>query len=213
MVYSLTAASREAGLALDTTIGEEALVERARRGELRAFDELVLRYQQLAYNVAYRLLGEAEAAADATQEAFTSAYRNVRGFRGGLFKAWLLRIVTNQCYDVLRSRQRRPSTSLDAMLDDEESPVEFPDKGETPEESVLRHEVAAEIQRGLLTLPVEQRTVVVLFDVQGLSYEEIAEVTRAAMGTVKSRLSRGRAALRDYLTKRGEHSAGPDRRR
>jgi len=183
---------------------EPGLVRRAQRGDVGAFNQLVLCYQQLAYNVAYRLLGDSDAAADVTQDAFTSAYQAIRGFRGGSFRAWLLRIVSNGCYDYLRSRQRHPTASLDALSDEEESPTAFRDPGETPEDAALRHELLAHIQQGLLTLPVDQRVAVVLYDVQGLSYEEIAEVTRASLGTVKSRLSRGRAHLRAFLVRSGE---------
>lgn len=183
---------------------EPALIRRAQEGDVGAFNQLVLRYQQLAYNVAYRLLGDAEGAADVTQDAFVSAYQAIRGFRGGAFRSWLLRIVSNGCYDYLRARQRRPTTSLNALADDAENPVEFPDPGEMPEDAALRHELAAHIQEGLLSLPLEQRVAVVLYDVQGFSYEEVAEVTRASLGTVKSRLSRGRAHLRAFLMSRAE---------
>jgi RNA polymerase sigma-70 factor (ECF subfamily) len=187
---------------VQATGDEQDLICRAQRSDLGAFNLLVVRYQQLAYNVAYRLLGDGEAAADVTQEAFTSAYQAVRSFRGGSFKAWLLRIVTNGCYDHLRARQRHPTSSLESMTEDEERPVEFSDPGETPEDVVLRRELLASVQEGLLTLPVDQRLAVILYDVQGLSYDEIAQATRASLGTVKSRLSRGRAHLRAFLTGR-----------
>lgn len=183
---------------------EEALVQRARAGDRAAFNVLVVRYQGLAYNLALRILGSPEPAADVTQDAFLSAYQALRSFRGGSLRAWLLRIVSNGCYDYLRAKRRRPTTSLDALTDDPDSPVAFPDSDETPEEAALRHELARDIQAGLLTLPLEQRVVVVLSDVQGLSYDEIAEATQSSLGTVKSRLSRARASLRLYLRARGE---------
>ena len=188
----------------DRQLAEARLVARACQGDLAAFNLLVLEYQQLAYNVAYRLVGDPDSAADATQEAFIRANQALPGFRGGAFKSWLLRIVVNGCYDVLRARQRHPSTSLDALADDPDSPTTFPDSGETPEEAALRRELRRQIQEGLLALPVDQRTVIVLFDIQGLSYTEVAEATRSSLGTVKSRLSRGRAKLREYLQNRGE---------
>ena len=184
---------------------ESDLVRRAQRADLSAFNQLVVRYQDLAYNVAYRLLGDAEPAADATQDAFISAYAAISRFRGGSFRSWLLRIVTNACYDLLRTRRRRPTTSLDAMLEaDSATPAHFPDPGETPEGAALRHEVSRQIQAALLSLPADQRVAVVLSDVQGLSYDEIAQATSASLGTVKSRLSRGRAHLRALLSKHGE---------
>ncbi len=181
---------------------EQRLIERARAGDARAFNQLVVTFQGLAYNVAYRVLGDEDAAADATQEAFLHAFKALKGYRGGAFRAWLLRIVTNACYDQLRARQRRPTTSLENLLPDPdlpEPPPVFSDDGEGPEDYALRQELARCIDTGLQTLPADQRIVLVLADMQGLSYEEIAAATDAALGTVKSRLNRARARLRDYL--------------
>lgn len=193
---------------------EKRLVEQARRGDTQAFNRLVLAYQDLAYNVAYRLMGEAEAAADATQDAFLSAYKALSGFRGGSFKAWLLRIVTNACYDQLRLKQRRPSTSLeDLLIEPDQEPSFLRDEGEGPEDFALRQELNQVIQKAILTLPLDQRTVLVLSDIQGLSYEEIAQVTQVSLGTVKSRLSRARARLRDQLLAQEELLPDPYRLR
>jgi len=185
---------------------EAALIQSARKGNLDAFNTLVLTYQHQVYNLAYRIMGEEAAASDATQEAFISAYKNLKSFRGGSFKSWLLRIVTNACYDDLRRRKRRPATSLDELTDGEDGEAEFdvpaPDDG--PETIVQRHELVGLIQHGITTLPDDQRIVLVLSDVQGLSYEEIASMTNSNLGTVKSRLSRARAKLREYLQGRGE---------
>lgn len=178
---------------------EQRLVAASLKGEVQAFNQLVLRYQGIVYNVAYRMLNDSEVAADVTQDTFVSAFKAISGFRGGSFKSWLLRIASNACYDEFRRRQRRPTSSLDALTESEESPMEFPDASDGPEEMALRRELLEQIQSGLLCLPVEQRLVVVLSDVQGVAYEEIAEIARCSIGTVKSRLSRGRARLRDYL--------------
>jgi RNA polymerase sigma factor (sigma-70 family) len=178
---------------------ERALIKAARQGDTQAFNQLVRAYQGLAYNVAYRILGDAEAAADATQDAFLSAFQAVSRFRGGSFKAWLLRIVTNACYDQLRRKQRRPTNSLETLLVEPEVSSHVADKRESPEEYALRQELGRAIQQGLQTLPPDQRITLALSDIQGLSYQEIAEVTQVSLGTVKSRLSRGRARLRDYL--------------
>jgi len=168
----------------------------------------VLAYQNMTYNLAYRILGDGDAAADATQDAFLSAYRAIGRFRGGSFKAWLLRIVTNACYDQLRVKQRRPTASLDALLvaDPASGPssVSFADESEQPEEYALRQELNRVIQAGIGTLPADQRITLVLSDIQGFSYQEIAEITGVSLGTVKSRLSRARAKLRDFLLARGE---------
>lgn len=180
-------------------LNEETIIERAMDGDVDAFNQLVLAYQQLAYNVAYRILGNEDRAMDATQEAFLRGFRALHQFRGGSFKAWMLRIVTNCSYDQLRIRQRRPSTPIDDLLEDDEHSTLVEDPAEGPEDRVERLEMGGAIQRALGTLPEEQRTVLVLCDIEGLSYEEIAEVTLVSLGTVKSRLSRARAKMRDYL--------------
>lgn len=183
---------------------EQALIEAARGGDLRAFNQLVLNYQTVAYNVAYRMLHNPDAAADATQDAFVSAYRGISGFRGGIFRAWLLRIVVNACYDQLRARQRRPTSLLEDVVEDPDHSTLLYDQAESPEEYVERQYLGAAIQDGLDHLPSDQRTVVILSDIQGMSYDEIAHATQVSVGTVKSRLSRGRARLRDYLQQQRE---------
>jgi len=178
---------------------EAALVAAAGKGDVRAFNQLVIRYQSIAYNLAYRILGDEDAASDATQDAFVSAFNAIARFRGGSFKAWVLRIVTNACYDQLRARRRRPTSSLDDLDGEADHTPYLLDPAERPDELVARRELDTVIQAGIMTLPVDQRSVVVLSDLQGMDYQEIAQVTGLALGTVKSRLSRGRAKLRDYL--------------
>jgi RNA polymerase sigma-70 factor (ECF subfamily) len=184
---------------------ERRLVEVAQRGDVESFNELVRLFEGRVYTLCYRMLGDAESAADAAQDAFLSAFRNLRSFRGGSFRSWMLRIATNTCYDVLRVRKRRPSVSLDIEADDESdsSPLQIADTAESPDDFAQRRELAAAIQQGLTELPEEQRIVLILSDIQGLAYEEIAQITNSNLGTVKSRLSRGRARLRDVL-KAGE---------
>lgn len=183
---------------------EQRLVEAGRSGDVEAFNQLVRLYEGRVYNLCYRMLGDAESAADAAQDTFLSAFRNLRSFRGGSFRSWLLRIATNTCYDVIRARKRRPTTSLNAILTaDDGTTFAPPSHDESPEEFVQRRELGAAIQQGLMLLPADQRIVVILCDVQGMPYEEIAQITNTNLGTVKSRLSRGRARLRDFL-KSGE---------
>ena len=185
---------------------EPALIARSQRGDVPAFNCLVERYQQAAYTLALRMVGEPESAADITQDAFFAAFRAIATFRGTSFRAWLLRIVSNACYDYWRARGRHPSASLDALTEhDPEDAVTGPvptalieDQWE-PERLALRSELMDAIQAALLRLSAEQRLAVVLSDVQGMAYEEIAQIMQTSLGTVKSRIARGRGHLRDLL--------------
>lgn len=182
-------------------MNEQQLIAAAQRGDVAVFNQLVLQYQGLVYRTAYRVLSDAEAAADATQDAFISAFKHLRSFRGGSFRAWLLRIVTNWCYDQLRAKRARPATSLDALSADPDGPaLQFiGPQSESPQEYAERRELGETIQRGLDSLPDEQRMAVVLSDIEGFTYEEIADIMGTTVGTCKSRLSRGRARMRGYL--------------
>lgn len=177
---------------------EDELITRAVEGDGEAFNELVSHYQDMLYNVAYRILGDEHDAADATQDAFLSAYRAIRRFRGGSFKAWLMRIVTNASYDCLRRAKRRPTVSLDSG-EEVEWHERLPDPGELPEAWVERQDLGRRVQRALAALPPKQRVVVVLIDIQGLRYAEVAHILRVPLGTVRSRVSRGRRILRDQM--------------
>ncbi len=188
---------------------EPALIRSAQRGDIDAFNTLVLAYQAQVYNVALRIMDDSAAASDATQEAFISAYKGLRNFRGGSFKSWLLRTVTNACYDALRYAKRRPSTSLDALGEAQDGTAEdangagfdefVASEAESPAAAAERAELRRAINAGLQQLPPDQRIVFVLSDIQGMSYEEVADAMQSSLGTVKSRLSRARAKLRDYL--------------
>ncbi len=181
---------------------ESALIQSACNGDLDAFNRLVTTYQEIVYNQAYRLMGEPDAAADATQDAFISAYRSLRSFRGGSFRAWLLRIVTNGCYDELRRRRRHPNISLEPVDEDGEeveSPHWMADPSESPEESAERAQLAKAIQACLNDLPDDFRSVVVMVDIQGLDYSEVSQALSKPLGTIKSRLARARLKLRDCL--------------
>jgi RNA polymerase sigma-70 factor (ECF subfamily) len=183
-------------------VNEAALIQDAQRGDLDAFNQLVLAYEGLAYNVAWRLLSDPAAAADATQEAFISAYRSIKRFRGGSFKAWLLRIVTNACYDELRRQTRRPIADLE-VEDEQGEPMDAPvwlaDPGESPEELAERVELGEAIQHCLEGLETEFRLALVLVDIQGFDYAEAAQSIEAPMGTLKSRLARGRQRMQECL--------------
>lgn len=181
---------------------ESALIIAAQDGDVDAFNRLVLAYQDLVYTQAYRMIGENAAAADTTQDAFISAYHHIRTFRGGSFKAWLLRIVTNACYDELRRRKRRPTVALepvDESGEEVESPYWMEDPAETPEAHLDRAELNNAIQHCLEGLPAEFRSAVILVDIQGMDYIEAASVLGKPLGTIKSRLARARVRLRDCL--------------
>ena len=181
---------------------EVGLIRDAQNGDLDAFNTLILTYQDRVYNQAFRVLGDYQSADDATQEAFISAYKNLRSFRGGSFRAWLLRIVTNACYDELRRKKRRPTTSLEPV-DDEGNEIESPhwiaDSDESPEENLARVELAKAIQACIDQLSDDFRVVVVLVDVQGFDYLEASEVIGKPLGTIKSRLARARNRMRECL--------------
>lgn len=190
---------------------DERLVLLAKDGNLEAFNSLVDRYQGAVYSLCARILGNREAAEDAAQEAFINAFRSLRRFEGGNFRSWLLRIAANESKDELRRRKRRGAASLEEIFDNTGAPVELPDHGETAESLIERAELGATLSRALLALPFEQRQAVVLVDVYGFQYEEVAEVARASVGTIKSRIHRGREKLRMLLGPTGELSAAAGR--
>jgi RNA polymerase sigma-70 factor (ECF subfamily) len=183
-------------------VDEIALIQAARDGDLDSFNRLVLAYQDLVYNHAFRMVGDEESADDATQNTFISAYNHLGSFRGGSFKAWLLRIVTNACYDELRRRKRRPTVPLEP-LDDAGEEVEsarwMVDPANQPEKQVEQAELQRAIQHCLDNLPGDFRATVIMVDVQGLDYFEAAQAIGKPIGTIKSRLARARLRLRDCL--------------
>ena len=181
---------------------ESELVERSKGRDLSAFNQIVEHYQSHVFNLAARILGDRAAAEDVAQETFISAFRAIDGFRGGSLRGWLLRIASNRSYDSIRLTKRRSENSLDESL---ENPSFQPaSKDPSPEQMALRGELRDEIQNAVLSLPPDQRAVVVMIDVQGLSYDEASEATGVSLGTVKSRLSRARAAVRGHLLERSE---------
>lgn len=175
------------------------LVQLVLDGDTEAFNDLVERHQSRAYNLCVRMLGDADAAADVAQDAFISAYKHLPSLRGE-FRPWLMRIVANGCRDVLRSQKRRPSVSLDLERDDDDTPaMQLADTGDGPEAALMKSELQKTIAGALAEIPDDQREVVILSDIQGLSYQEIADMTGINIGTVKSRLNRARSRLRELL--------------
>lgn len=185
------------------------LIARAQLANLDAFNHLVNHHQNAVYSVALRYMRAPDLADDVTQDTFLRAYRSIDTFHndnGIGFRSWLLRIASNRALDVLRSQKRRPAESLDAAMDDEDSNWSPEDPAETPLQFTERGDLAQYLEWALGQISPDQRLVVVLSDVQGHSYDEIAEITGVAHGTVKSRLHRARARLRDVLQESGELS-------
>jgi RNA polymerase sigma-70 factor, ECF subfamily len=181
---------------------EPALIQSARAGDLDAFNRLILAYQDMAFNVAYRMLADEDLAEDAVQNAFISAFNNLSSFRGGSFKAWVMRMVTNGCYDELRRQKRRPTTPLDPVDENDEeldSAAWLASDEPSAEIKMEQAELEHALQHCLEQLPPEFRAVVVLVDVQGLDYSEVSQSAQTPLGTIKSRLARARLKIRDCL--------------
>lgn len=171
--------------------GETDLIARSAAGDFDAYDQLVGVYEDRVYQVAFRVTGNREDAWDAAQEAFLNAFRSLPRFRGAsAFSTWLHRITVNAALDLVRRRPPQPHLPLESVA---------VSGGDEPDDAATRSDVQRRIHRAIASLPVEQRVVVVLRDLQGLSYEEIAAALRIPAGTVRSRLSRGREALRKHL--------------
>ncbi len=195
----------------ETPLNDDALATLAQAGDLPAFNELVERYQRSVFGLCLRMLSSPAAAEDAAQETFLSAWRGLRTYRGGSFQGWILRIAGNRSRDELRRRKRRPADSLDNLMEWQGEAAAGSAPGRTPEQAALGAETLRAVQAGLQTLPDEQRLAVLLSDVHGLSYQEVARAMDTSVGTVKSRISRGRARLRDYLLARRELPGGSRR--
>jgi len=181
---------------------EPALILATQRGDLNSFNSIVLAYQQVIFNTALYILGDADLAADAAQDTFIAAFRNINYFRGGSFKSWLMRVVTNACYDELRRQKRRPSLPLepdDAEDNEIENPRWLADKNNTPEEKFSNRELDHAIQHCLGSLTTDLRTILVLVDIQGMNYTEASCAMHVPLGTIKSRLARARTSMRKRL--------------
>ncbi len=194
----------------DAEPSDERLAGQAAQGSLEAFNHLVDRHQAIVFSLCLRLLGDRQSAEDATQEAFLSAYRAIHNFTGANLRAWFLRIAANASKDELRRRRRKGRvSSLDETRGSAALMFDPPDPGESPGDRVERLALAVELQRALDALPFDQRQVIVLVDVQGFGYEEVAALTAASVGTVKSRIHRGRERLRRILEASGTKLVGP----
>jgi RNA polymerase sigma-70 factor (ECF subfamily) len=194
------------------TDDEAKLIARSQSGDVEAFNQLIVCYQQSVYRTAYRIVGDPDIAADVTQDTFIAAFRNIRIYRNNAsFRAWLLRIGSNMACDYWRRMQRHPVESLDGLANEESphavsflSTLAVTDRESDPEAYSLTRELQDLLQQSIQQLPLDQRTAIVLCDIEGLSYEEIASATQTSLGTVRSRISRGRARLREYLYRKKE---------
>ncbi len=187
---------------MQTGWDERELIDRAGRGDSYAFEVLMSAHEHKMYAVALRMCGNREDAQDCLQEAMIRVYRALSGFKGqSSFSTWVYRITMNSCLDEIRRRKSRASTSLDAMLENGFAPS---DNGDTPEQSALRTEQRRLLERAIAQLPEDMRAAIVLRDIQGCSYDEIARTLNANVGTIKSRISRGREKLRAVLSEQGE---------
>jgi RNA polymerase sigma-70 factor, ECF subfamily len=178
---------------------EQQLIANARGGDLESFNQIVDRYQTLVFRVCLRILRDSGRAEDATQDTFIKAYSAIDQYHGGSFKSWVIRIATNRCYDMIRAERRRPAASLEAQPVETQPSWSVEPAAENPDNYADRSQLSDYLEHALGQLSDDQRTAVVLYDIHGYSYEEIAGITDASLGTVKSRISRGRIRLRDML--------------
>jgi len=181
----------------ERTARDRDLVARAVQDDLEAFNELVVLYQDYLFALVVRVVGDRESAADAVQEAFFSAYRNLARFRGDSFRSWLTRIALNAATDVLRVRKRRPADPFPEWEDEAWQPPAK--ESENPERQAIQRSASRTLARALSQITADQRLAIVLYDVEGYDYQEIADMTGVSLGTVKSRIHRGRIALRELL--------------
>lgn len=182
---------------------EQKIIQQAKKGDLEAFNQLVLSYQTQVYNLACRMMSDTMLADDVTQESFINAYQHIRSFHGGSFRAWLLRITTNNCYDALRRTKRKPTQDLHPINSDTgeeiEDPVWLTDDGVLPEDFVKNRELEAVIQRCIDQLQAQFKAVLIMVDVQGMDYKDAAKSADTPLGTVRSRLARARQKVQRCL--------------
>ena len=192
-----------------TVLFENEIIRSVLRGNVNDFEKLVTAYEKNVYNIALRMVGDPDDAADMTQETFIKAYRALSSFRGdSKFSSWLYRIASNVCLDFLRSRSRHPQVSLSAVDEDDRATFELPDMRQNPEEQLMKKLGMEAVRRGLEQLPEQQRQILVLRELGGLSYAELAQTLGLEEGTVKSRIFRARKRLCALLLCDGNISDG-----
>ncbi len=181
---------------------ETILIQKSQQGDMDAFEQLLLRYEKKVYTIAYKYMGNAEDASDLAQESLIKAYQSIGSFRGeAAFGTWIGRITANKCLDELRKRKKLQTTSLDDELELEEGSVqkEIVSETDTPEQHTIRQETVHYVQQKLEQMRDEYRIVLVLRELEGYSYESIADMLNCSLGTVKSRISRARNHLKELV--------------
>lgn len=192
-----------------TVFFENEIIRSVLRGNVNDFEKLVTAYEKNVYNIALRMVGDPDDAADMTQETFIKAYRALSSFRGdSKFSSWIYRIASNVCLDFLRSRSRHPQVSLSTVDEDDRATFELPDMRQNPEEQLMKKLGMEAVRRGLEQLPEQQRQILVLRELGGLSYAELAQTLGLEEGTVKSRIFRARKRLCALLLCDGNISDG-----
>ena len=192
-----------------TVLFENEIIRSVLRGNVNDFEKLVTAYEKNVYNIALKMVGDPDDAADMTQETFIKAYRALSSFRGdSKFSSWLYRIASNVCLDFLRSRSRHPQVSLSTVDEDDRATFELPDMRQNPEEQLMKKLGMEAVRRGLEQLPEQQRQILVLRELGGLSYAELAQTLGLEEGTVKSRIFRARKRLCALLLCDGNISDG-----
>ena len=187
-----------------TDLNEKDLIRKAKQGDMLAFEQLILKHEEIVYNVALRMMNHSEDARDISQEVFLKAYRSLSNFdERSAFSTWLYRITHNTCIDEMRKRKGKQTYSLEEELESEDGAMQrqVADESDTPEESLLREEQKSEILQALDTLSEEHKAAIILRDVKGLAYEEIAEILELSLGTAKSRINRARNQLKNEILK------------
>ncbi len=186
---------------------EKILIEKSKKGCVDSFEKLIDKYQTLAFNIAYKMLGNKEDASDITQEALVKVFKSIKNFKEeSSFSTWLYRIVTNTCIDMIRKKKKIKTFSLDNPIETENGKIERQIQGEEnlPEDVFEKKQIQKRVHRAISSLPEKYRIVIILRDIQDFSYDEISEIVGVPLGTVKSRINRGRIILKDLLSDNSE---------
>ena len=191
----------------DKTDPDELLVKKAQKGDMEAFEALVLKYEKIVFNISVRMLSDQDDALDASQDVFLKVYKSIKGFKSeAKFSTWIYRVTSNVCLDIIRRRKDRASVSLDAKIEFDDGEASIDPISDTPcvEKEIERSELKRLVSEAVNELPENHRTMIILRDFQDMSYQDIAYVLDCPEGTIKSRISRARKVLKDLLARKKE---------